>query len=309
MAGMGTPLRAGVAVLSAMVLAALGAAPQAVAAPDVPTIVVQDGVTQPVFGYADAIRERLFIDSTFDSDNDGLRDIIAFDLMRPAATANGLKVPGDHGRQPVLLDARPGQRVRVQGRPGRRRPARQVAAVLRQLLRAARLRGRSCWTWWAPTTPTGCPTTSGATDNLSAKAGDQLAQRPGHRLTTPHGKVVSADWHNGKTGMIGKSLRRRAGQRRRGDRRQGPDDRSCRSRRPPSYYDYTRSNGVVHPAEQLRVVAGQHGHRTRTGASTASRCATRWAPPTVTSTATTPPFWNERNYVKEAPNMTASVLF
>ncbi|MDI5943702.1 Xaa-Pro dipeptidyl-peptidase, partial [Micromonospora sp. DH15] len=92
MAATGTPLRAGAAVLAAVLLAALGAAPRAVAASDAPAIVVQDGVTQPVFGYADAIRERLFIDSTFDSDNDGLRDIIAFDLMRPAATANGLKV-------------------------------------------------------------------------------------------------------------------------------------------------------------------------------------------------------------------------
>ena len=49
------------------VSALLATATPALAA-DPPAIVVAGGVTQPVFGYADAIRERLFIDSTFDSD-------------------------------------------------------------------------------------------------------------------------------------------------------------------------------------------------------------------------------------------------
>ena len=50
---------------------------------------------------------------------------------------------GDHGRQPVLQHARARQRVRAQARHRRRRPPRPLAALLRQLLRAARLRGRA----------------------------------------------------------------------------------------------------------------------------------------------------------------------
>ena len=45
----------------------------------------QNGVTQPVFGYADAIRERVWVESDFDTDLDGVNDRIALDIMRPAA--------------------------------------------------------------------------------------------------------------------------------------------------------------------------------------------------------------------------------
>src|SRR5262245_62105997 len=65
-----------------------------------PSIVVQDGVTQPVFGYADAIRQRVWVDTTLDSDNDGAGDRIAMDIIRPKASGQGLEVP-------VIMDASP----------------------------------------------------------------------------------------------------------------------------------------------------------------------------------------------------------
>ena len=51
---------------------------------------------------------------------------------------------------------------------------------------------------------TGCPTTGGTPSNLSAEVGiDWLNGRgPGY---DKDGNLVSASWHNGKTGMIGKS--------------------------------------------------------------------------------------------------------
>lgn len=70
------------------------------ASADEPGIVVEDGVTQPVFGYDDAVRERVFIDSPYDSDADGVLDIITVDIMRPAASDQGLKVP-------VIMDPSP----------------------------------------------------------------------------------------------------------------------------------------------------------------------------------------------------------
>ena len=49
----------------------------------------QNGVTQPVFGYADAIRERVWVDADFDTDSDGVNDLIAIDIIRPAGDRRG----------------------------------------------------------------------------------------------------------------------------------------------------------------------------------------------------------------------------
>jgi X-Pro dipeptidyl-peptidase len=87
-----------VGLVIAFVLA-VPAAPIASAA-EAPSIVVESGVTQPVFGYEDAIRERVWVETEFDSDGDGLTDRIAADVIRPAATAEGLKVP-------VIIDDSP----------------------------------------------------------------------------------------------------------------------------------------------------------------------------------------------------------
>ena len=86
-------------VAAAATLAAVGA-PTALAADDGPGPVVMGGVTQPVYGYADAIRERLWVTADFDSDLDGVADEIAMDIIRPAATAGDLKVP-------LIMDASP----------------------------------------------------------------------------------------------------------------------------------------------------------------------------------------------------------
>ena len=83
-----------------IVLSTLAVPVAAGAQDETPTIVVQDGVTQPVFGYDDAIRERVWVESNFDSDFNGVNDRIAIDIMRPRATEQGLKVP-------VVMDASP----------------------------------------------------------------------------------------------------------------------------------------------------------------------------------------------------------
>src|SRR5688572_5832652 len=65
----------------------------AAAAPAPPGIVVENGVTQPVFDYSQAIRERLTVETAVDSDNDGQRDRVEVRVIRPAETERGLKVP------------------------------------------------------------------------------------------------------------------------------------------------------------------------------------------------------------------------
>ena len=88
------------AAATATLVVAMGA-PTAFAADSGPGPVVMGGVTQPVFGYADAVRERVWVESNFDSDLDGVNDLIAMDIMRPQASEAGdLKVP-------VIMDASP----------------------------------------------------------------------------------------------------------------------------------------------------------------------------------------------------------
>jgi X-Pro dipeptidyl-peptidase len=188
--------------LGAILVLTLTSAPAAIAA-DPPEIVVEDGVTQPVFGYDDAIRERVWVESDVDSEGDGNLDLVAMDIIRPAASDEGLKVP-------VIMDASPYFTTVCRGNEGEciddvdddgindKWPLfydnyfvpRGYAVILLHMIGT----GFS----------TGCPTTGGLADTVSAvTAIDWLnGRRPG---VDGAGDPVSADWHNGKTGMIGKS--------------------------------------------------------------------------------------------------------
>ncbi|RKR91211.1 X-Pro dipeptidyl-peptidase [Micromonospora pisi] len=295
--------RAGIAVLPVAALAVVGAAPQALAI-DTPAIVVQDGVTQPVFGYADAIRERLFIDSTFDSDKDGLRDIIAFDVMRPKATANGLKVP-------VVMDASPYYSTVCRGNESECKAdldgdglldkwplfydnyfvPRGYAVILLDMV--------------GTNNSTGCPTTNANEDNLSAK---QAINWLNGRATARNaaGQVVKADWHNGKTGMIGKSYD--------GSLAMSTAVTGVKGLTtivpisgPTEYYDYVRSNGVITRGNSyVASLANTVTNPERRDYCKPTRDAMAAADGDETGDYTS--FWNERSYVKKVPNMTASVL-
>src|ERR1700754_2519962 len=63
-------------------------------------IVVDHGETQPAFGYTDALRDRVWVDTDYDSDADGVLDKVAVAIIRPKATESGLKAP-------VIMDASP----------------------------------------------------------------------------------------------------------------------------------------------------------------------------------------------------------
>ena len=75
-------------VLVAIVVCSLG---QSAAASAPPSIVIgTDGETAPVFSYADAIRERVFIPvAGVDQDNDGVTDRVAVDIIRPRSPRPG----------------------------------------------------------------------------------------------------------------------------------------------------------------------------------------------------------------------------
>jgi X-Pro dipeptidyl-peptidase len=297
-------LATGALVATATATATAAAATPALAA-EPPSIVVADGVTQPVFGYADAIRERLFIDSTFDSDSDGLRDIIAFDVIRPRATENGLKVP-------VVMDASPYYSTVCRGNEAECKAdldgdglldkwplfydnyfvPRGYAVILLDMV--------------GTNHSTGCPTTNANEDNLSAKqAINWLNGRATARDAA--GAVVEADWDNGKSAMIGKSYD--------GSLALATAVTGVRGLTtvvpispPAEYYDYVRSNGVVtrgnnYPSFLANAVTNPE--RRDYCKPVRDDLAANDGDETGDYTA----FWNERSYVKKVPNQTASVLF
>src|SRR5699024_3977197 len=53
---------------------------------DKPGYQLDDGVTEPIYSYSDAIKETIYVKTTLDSDHDGEADNIAIDIMRPKET-------------------------------------------------------------------------------------------------------------------------------------------------------------------------------------------------------------------------------
>ncbi|GAB3500721.1 Xaa-Pro dipeptidyl-peptidase [Nocardiopsis coralliicola] len=83
-------LRGGTAAALAAVTAASLCSP---ASADVlPGLTVQDGRTQPVFDYADAVYEEVDITTGADSDGDGEPDTVRLRLMRPGESGGAVKV-------------------------------------------------------------------------------------------------------------------------------------------------------------------------------------------------------------------------
>jgi X-Pro dipeptidyl-peptidase len=165
--------------------------------------VLRGGLTQPVYSYAAAVRETVWVEVPLDRDRDGRRDRVAADIVRP-------REPAAAGRRvPVILAASPYYRCCGRGNEGELKAygpdgepitfplfydnyfvPRGYAVVLVDLPST----GRS----------TGCLDVGGRSDVLSAKAVvDWLNGRAaGHGAD---GAPVRAGWASGAVGMIGKS--------------------------------------------------------------------------------------------------------
>jgi X-Pro dipeptidyl-peptidase len=274
---------------------------------DPPTIVVTGGETQEAFGYTDAIRQRVWVDTDYDSDGDGVNDKVAVDIIRPAATAQGYKAP-------VIMDASPYYSTLGRGNESQ--------------LKVDDANGDGLLSKWplfldnyfvprgyavalvdmtGTNHSTGCPTVQGPTDNMAAA--EVIDWFKGRR--TAHDKdgnlVPAPDWFNGKTGMIGKSydssLAAAAAV-------TGVDGLTTivSESGPYDYYDYTRSNGVIqrggHYVSSLALAV--------TDANRQNYCKpVRNMLDANDADATgdfTTPFWNDRNYIKDASKVRASVF-
>lgn len=166
---------------------------------------VRDGLSRPVYSYANAVRESVWVETGFDGDSDGRRDRVAADIVRPREPAEA------GGKVPVIMDASPYYSCCGRGNEGQRktydaggRPVqfplfydnyyvpRGYATVLVDLAGTNR--------------SDGCVDIGGPYDTGSAKAVvDWLNGRATAYSSRTGGRPVGADWTDGRVGMIGKS--------------------------------------------------------------------------------------------------------
>ncbi|MFI9274257.1 Xaa-Pro dipeptidyl-peptidase [Kitasatospora sp. NPDC052896] len=191
-----------VAVLATLLL---GLAASLVAPASAHASAVRDGASQPVYSYANAVRETVWVDTGLDTDGAGHHDRVAADIIRPSEPAKaGQKVP-------VIMDASPyysccgrGNENQVKTYDSQGHPVqfplfydnyfvpRGYAVVLVDLAGTNRSNG--------------CVDVGGQSDVDSAKAViDWLNGRATGYSALTGGSTVKAGWANGTVGMIGKS--------------------------------------------------------------------------------------------------------
>lgn len=162
---------------------------------------VRGNSTVPVYSYADAIRESVWVQTPLDDDYDGVPDKVAVDVVRPRAGSV---------RVPVIMQASPFYGCCGRGNEKELKEYDAGGTIVRQPLFYDNYfvpRGYAVVTVDLAGTgrSTGCTDTDGREDTLGAKAAvDWLNGRA--RATYADGSpAVATGWTNGRVGMIGKS--------------------------------------------------------------------------------------------------------
>ncbi|MEL3950650.1 MULTISPECIES: Xaa-Pro dipeptidyl-peptidase [Streptomyces] len=194
-----------VAALAALLATLLSPGGAAHSAPRGPEAHAQPKESRPVYSYADAIRESVWVDTRIDGDADGKTDRVAVDIVRP-------REPAAKGRKiPVIMDASPYYSCCGRGNESQKKTydangnpvqfplyydnyfvPRGYAFVAVDLAGTNRSYG--------------CVDIGGRSDVQSAKAVvDWLNGRARGYTSRTGDKRTDARWTNGRTGMIGKS--------------------------------------------------------------------------------------------------------
>ncbi|UOE43119.1 CocE/NonD family hydrolase [Agromyces larvae] len=295
------PLIIGTA-LAALPLALGGISAPAAWAAD--AIALDDGVSAPVYDYADAIRERVYIPvAGVDQDLDGEDDVTRIEIIRPAESDDGLEVP-------AIIDPSPYYTTLGRGNEGEFISdtdadglndswplfydnyfvPRGYAVILAQMDGTAG--------------STGCPMHGGPGDIQSMKVViDWLQGRVEGRNAA--GDPVAATWHNGKAAMIGKSY---DGTLANGVAATGVEGLTTivPISAISNWYGYSRTGGVAHNTNYPSGLAN-----TVTNLERRSLCA-----PTRTllngidgdESGDVNPFWAERDYRTSIDDLHASVF-
>lgn len=159
----------------------------------------------PVHSYEDAVREAVWVDTGLDEDRDGTTDRVAVDIVRP-------REPARQGRKvPVIMDASPYYSCCGRGNESQKKTYDENGDVVQMPLfydnyfvpRGYAVVGVDL----AGTNRSdGCVDVGGRSDVQSAEAVVDWLGGRGTAYTTRTGtERADAGWTNGRTGMIGKS--------------------------------------------------------------------------------------------------------
>lgn len=263
---------------------------------------LENGVTAPIYNYGDAIKETIYVDSTIDSDRDGKPDRIAADIIRPKESDGDLKVP-------VIMDASPYYESLGRGNESQLKDPdrdgindmfplyydnyfvpRGYAVVLVDMVGTNNSKG--------------CSPTGGYEEIESVKVVIDWLNGKG-KAWNKAGEEIKADWSTGKVGMIGKSY---DGTLANGAAAAGIEgiETIVPIGAISSWYDYYRYGGIL-------VNRNGPGGLSNTVTSSLRRaeCAPVREDIRIASdddTGNYNSFWNERDYVKDADKVTASVF-
>ncbi|MUK88616.1 CocE/NonD family hydrolase [Ornithinibacillus sp. L9] len=263
---------------------------------------LENGVTTDQYSYEDAIMETIYVESTLDSDEDGNPDRIAADIIRPQESEGDLNVP-------VIMDASPYYESLGRGNEGEIKDTdgdgvndmfplfydnyfvpKGYAVVQVDMV--------------GTNNSDGCPTTGGYEEIESIKVVIEWLNGEG-RAWDVDGNEIHADWSTGKVGMIGKSY---DGTLANGVAATGVDglETIVPIGAISSWYDYYRYGGTAFYNN------GPGGLASRvTTSDRVEDCAPIHENIRIEAddeTGDYNSFWDERNYVKDADNIKASVF-
>jgi X-Pro dipeptidyl-peptidase len=282
------------------VLALLGTTALATPASAAPAAVLTD----PVYDYATAIRETVYVETPLDNDGDGSADKVVADIIRPreAATA-GVKVP-------VIMDASPYYQCCGRGNESERKVYAADGTVTKFPLYYDNYFVPRGYAFIAADLPgtsrsTGCEDVGGVEEVQGAKAViDWLNGRAVGR--TASGTVVSATaWTTGKVGMIGKSWDGTIANAVAATGVAGLETIVPISAI-SSWYDYNRVNGMVNP--KVSSVPSLHTTVNGRPSGTCTAVSSALSSGHAASTGNYNSFWAARDYVTSAASVHASVF-
>ncbi|MDR8412808.1 CocE/NonD family hydrolase [Nonomuraea sp. 3-1Str] len=292
-------LLAAVVVAAPLVVAGVPAA-SATAKP-----AISGGLTQPVFSYADAIREHVRVQSPVDSDGDGKKDLVRVDIIRPKESDSGLKVPVIMHESPYYDNPGVGYELDHKTYDANGNVTKFPLAYDNYFVP----RGYAFLAvdMIGTRLSEGCPSSYGASDVLGGKAVvDWLNGRAS--AYDDQGEPVKASWTTGRTGMIGHSYEGALGAAVAGTGVRGLETIVNISGY-TSGYENSRINGT------LSWFAGQASWQAERVAADPGRCAAvsaKLLEDSDDATGNYNAYWDERNYrtgtVSKARNVRASVF-
>ncbi|MEV5872661.1 Xaa-Pro dipeptidyl-peptidase [Streptomyces sp. NPDC052101] len=260
--------------------------------------------SRPVYSYAHAIRESVWVDTGLDADGDGRPDRVAADIVRPAEPAHqGRKVP-------VIMDASPYYSCCGRGNESQVKTYDPQGHVVQMPLfydnyfvpRGYAFVGVDL----AGTSRSdGCVDVGGRSDIQSAKAViDWLNGRATAYTSRTGTQTVKAGWTNGRTGMIGKSWDATIAN---GVATTGVQ--GLRTIVPisgiSSWYDYYFAQGApLYDSSPAGLAGYVQSDAAKAHCAAVEKRLTDGSPRSGDWT----PLWTERDYVKDAAKVRASVF-